>query len=225
MTAYHGGKKRIGRKIAQDIAKYSPKARVYVEPFCGMLGVFIHSLNFIDAEYYIAGDINGSLIEMWKEIQGGWKPPKRCSEKKFKKLKYNGETSAEKGFLGHALGFRGIYFNTKRFDVDLERAAAKISDYKSEIGDISFFEGSYDQFSNIRGGVIYCDPPYFIQSVYMDEFGSRRTFNFKEFYEWAEMMAKNNFVFISERVDVLPISAELIAAYPNDEKLFLVVKS
>lgn len=64
MTAYHGGKQRIGKEIASIIttishnikSQYSFQITGYCEPFCGMLGVFSHML--IDKHYnYKAGDI------------------------------------------------------------------------------------------------------------------------------------------------------------------------
>jgi hypothetical protein len=50
MTSYHGGKNRIGRDIAQVIYQVASEVerqtgvrfKGYVEPFCGMLGVYRH---------------------------------------------------------------------------------------------------------------------------------------------------------------------------------------
>lgn len=42
MTAYHGGKQRIGKEIATVIADMTQDVTIkgYCEPFCGMLGVY-----------------------------------------------------------------------------------------------------------------------------------------------------------------------------------------
>jgi len=223
MTAYHGGKKRIGEEIAQVISEICEKCECYIEPFCGMLGVYQHIPTYIQAKYYLAGDANESVIEMWKQVQKGWKPPTKCSTKKYKQLKENGRVSAEKGFLGHALGFRGIYFNTQRNDVNLKRISYQVSDMKETIQDVHFFPGSFDQFSNFKNSIIYCDPPYIVQAVYRDEYGKNKTFDYESFYIWAKGMARHNVVFISERVNKLPIPSKVVAKFKDDEKLFILI--
>ena len=102
MTSYHGGKQRIGKKLANIIVEESVviaeneglKIKGYCEPFCGMLGVYQHIPNLYDNELnlrskeglenlnYVAGDTNNSVVMMWKAAQKGWKPPTKVSEKK-----------------------------------------------------------------------------------------------------------------------------------------------
>ena len=56
MTAYHGGKQRIGLEIAENIHLLSTiledhsnfKIKGYCEPFCGMLGVYKHIPELFD---------------------------------------------------------------------------------------------------------------------------------------------------------------------------------
>ena len=68
MTSYHGGKQKIGRKIAEKISEsvveYLPYIKGYCEPFCGMLGVYRHIPIYLDVKRYKAGDCNKSLILM-----------------------------------------------------------------------------------------------------------------------------------------------------------------
>jgi hypothetical protein len=59
-----------------------------------------------------AGDINESVIKMWKAAQKGWTPPTKCSKARFYELKGNGKSSAEKGFVGHQCAYRNVYFST-----------------------------------------------------------------------------------------------------------------
>jgi len=77
MTSYHGGKQRIGAKIAQIIKSVSSQVeeqtgirfKGYLEPFCGMLGVYQHIPELFSGHLrfkYQAGDINESVIKMWK---------------------------------------------------------------------------------------------------------------------------------------------------------------
>jgi hypothetical protein len=123
MTAYHGGKQRIGREIATIIHEvstmmerdYGFKIKGYCEPFCGMLGVYQHIPELFASHrpklQYKAGDTNESVIKMWKETRKGWIPPQRViSESEFFTLKINGKSSANKGFIGHHFGYMGKYF-------------------------------------------------------------------------------------------------------------------
>ena len=84
MTRYHGGKQRIGKEIANTIFDISTDIedeteftiRGYCEPFCGMLGVYQHIPELFDDDdfpplKYKAGDMNESVIKMWKAVQEG----------------------------------------------------------------------------------------------------------------------------------------------------------
>ena len=236
MTSYHGGKQRIGAEIAQIIKQVSNQVeeqtgirfKGYLEPFCGMLGVYQHIPElFSDHQRfkYQAGDINESVIKMWKSLQDGWKPPTKCSERKFYQLKGNGQSSAEKGFIGHACAFRGVYFATYDFRVsgerlkynrkNLERISNILTKNKVYIKHIS-----YPYWSKLKGYVIYCDPPYFSSSKYPNEYNKYQNFDLEKFYKWVEKMAKDNLVFVSERAK-LPYT--IIGRFMNNEKLYLII--
>jgi hypothetical protein len=66
-----------------------------------MLGVFQHIPELFENHKpkltYKAGDINKSVILMWKAIQRGWKPPTKITKERFDELKYDTRSSAEKG--------------------------------------------------------------------------------------------------------------------------------
>ena len=230
MTSYHGGKQRIGKKIAHkiydiatDIEKETGVAfKGYCEPFCGMCGVYQHIPELFEDHKpklkYKAGDANKSVILMWQEVQKGWIPPTSCSREKFEQLKGNGESSAEKGFLGHACSFRGKYF-ANYYPERSMKITNKVEDMSSKLSLVKFTDGDYDQFSKIRGYIVYCDPPYKTNSYYYTENHKYKHFDHDKFYQWVEKMACNNLVFISERVD-LPY--KLIEKYHDGEKLYLV---
>ena len=238
MTSYHGGKKRIGAEIAQMIKQVSSQFeeqtgiqfKGYLEPFCGMLGVYQHIPELFTDHgsvfKYRAGDINESVIKMWKALQDGWKPPTKCSERKFYQLKGNGQSSAEKGFIGHACGYRGVYFSTYDYRIsgerlkynrkNLERISNILTEHKVHIKHMS-----YPYWSKLKGYVIYCDPPYFKGSNYRDEYNTYQTFEYEHFYKWVEKMAKDNLVFVSERA-TLPYT--IIGQFINNEKVYLINK-
>jgi site-specific DNA-adenine methylase len=236
MTCYHGGKQRIGRLIAERIMEYvemfeSQKGgefQGYLEPFCGMLGVFRHVYERLSSSEsrrgpnfsFIASDVNRSLILMWKSLQKGWSPPNKCSRKSYEKLRGNGKSSALKGFIGHACSFRCIYFIT--FDErvkQLEASRRKVMEIAQELKRVSFVHSDFKHWSGVKRFILYLDPPYFLFSNYPNEFNRARKFDYQGFYAWAEKMAENNLVFISEKA-ILPYT--LIEEFKGGEKLYLI---
>lgn len=226
MTSYHGGKQRIGKELADIIHKESIDINIkgYCEPFCGMLGVYQHiSSRFSNEIHYKAGDINESVIKMWCASQNGWEPPTSCNKQKFFELKNNGESTAEKGFVGHLWSFRSIYFGGYADHITTNRiknTANKVKKIATDLKEVEFTYGSYDQFSKLKGYVIYCDPPYTdTRQNYTDENGHIVGFDTEKFWEWCSMMSENNIVFVSEYNQIS--NARLI--YSNKkEKLFLI---
>jgi DNA adenine methylase len=211
MTSYHGGKQRIGKKIAEIIYDKSIdiienenfEIKGYCEPFCGMLGVYrhIHEL-FKDKKLkYKAGDINKSVILMWKESQKGWYPNINIDKNKYDKLKYSHDT-ALKGFIGHQCSFGGVYFATFRPErctkIKLNNALEKVNNIAEDLEDVIFKNGSYKQYSNLKNYIIYCDPPYSVWNRYYDNDYKKINFDHEEFWNWCRKMSKNNIIFISE---------------------------
>lgn len=216
MTAYHGGKQRIGKEIAEVIydttrkiiEKYNFKIKGYCEPFCGMLGVYQHIPKLIGQLnkkiVYKAGDINKSVILMWKAAQRGWKPPtRRLSKREFEKLKYDGKYSAIKGFVGHLYTYRGVFFDGyfKHSSSKIYSSSKNVQNIAKNLKKLKFTSRNYDYFTNLKNYVIYCDPPYknFNQRYYRGkEYSNRLKFNNDKFWKWCKYMSKNNIVFISE---------------------------
>lgn len=216
MTSYHGGKQRIGKQLAEVIVDESMNIaedkdltiKGYCEPFCGMLGVYQHIPELYKEEglcklKYKAGDTNKSVIMMWAALKKGWKPStKLTTSDQFMKLKTDGKSSARKGFVGHFYGYMGKYFqpfknrekSTLIKNVDRVRRISK--NLKQE--DVTFKSGSYTQYSSLRNYVIYCDPPYQIQSQYYNERSKKLDFDHEKFWDWCRKMATNNIVFVSE---------------------------
>lgn len=226
MTKYHGGKQRIGAYIADAIkqvsehykSKYSISFKGYLEPFCGMLGVYQHIPPVLSVNKYIAGDINKSVILMWNKAIKGWKPPVHTTQDEFYRLKESNRSSALKGFIGHACSHRGIYFSPFCSKTDLLYSSNRVSQIANDLKNVQFQHCSYSNFIQLKNYIIYCDPPYFKSSRYYDEKGVPLKFNHVEFYKWAKHMSQNNLVFVSENSD-LPYT--LIGEW-GDEKLYLI---
>ena len=202
MTSYHGGKQRIGFKLAQYIQFLSSKLtnikiQGYCEPFCGMLGVYQHiPALFTDKLTYQAGDLNESVIKMWQKAQKGWKPPTITTKTEYNLLK-TAVPSALKGYIGHQYSYGGQYFmgyapsygKTK----DSTKASNNIQNIAQKLNQVKFSSGAYTQFNNLHNYIIYCDPPYQNTSQRYKS----ASFDNEKFWNWCRTMAKNNIIFIS----------------------------
>lgn len=217
MTAYHGGKQRIGKKIAKRIHEvctdiedeYNFTIKGYCEPFAGMLGVYRHIPILFDNHKphlkYKTGEINKSIVKMWNASKHGWKPPTNITREKFATLKTNGKTSKLKGFVGHAYTFRGIFFNSyfNHTQSRIEKNSKNVQDIGKILKETNttIVDDNYKQFSNLKGYVIYCDPPYanFSQKYYTGiTYSNKLTFDHKKFWKWCKKMSKDNIVIVSE---------------------------
>lgn len=221
MTTYHGGKKRIGREIAGSILEiyYNMSSRKksrlqgYCEPFVGMCGVMSHVYPLLSEEdpslSFLAGDTNGSVIKMWKKASGRkiWSPPRKCSKKCFETLKNDRKESAEKGFIGHVWAYRSKYFvsyfsnagkgRIEKNRIDVIRIGDTLRKRRGRPG-VKFSKGPYTQFSDLRGYIIYCDPPYQSSHQYYTDDRRQLTFDHDQFWRWCRRMSRHNTVLVSE---------------------------
>ena len=209
MTAYHGGKQRIGKQLAEiivdesiDIAEEEGfEIKGYCEPFCGMLGVFRHIPElFEDAGLfrlkYKAGDTNESVIKMWKAAVDGWCPPTKCTKREYENLKKS-EASPVRGYIGHQYSFGGQFFKgyAPLYGKSPVSTAAsnRVQKIAEKVRGVEFSTGDYNNFSRLNNYVIYCDPPYSdTENRYAKKFDSEK------FWDWCRKMSTNNIVFVSE---------------------------
>lgn len=248
MTSYHGGKQKIGKKLAEIIYYISSSSSIpfkgYCEPFVGMCGVYQYIPEYFKKSNlsYKAGDQNKSLILMWDNvINKAWKPPTKIyTKEEYELLRSDSNSSALKGFIGHAYSFGGQYFigyrrsysndNDSRFI----KSAEKILEIGEKLKNVKFKHGSYEQFSKLKNYIIYCDPPYQKDSRYYDEKGSLLKFDYDKFWNWCKTMAKNNMVFVSEYKVPKDDKIKLVFSKPvintkkgvkhkNNEKLYLIL--
>lgn len=216
MTSYHGGKQRIGKQIAQKIYDVATSIECeskepfngYCEPFCGMCGVYRYIPDLFEEHKpkmkYKAGDKNKSVIMMWKKTQSGWTPPNNCTEEYYQELRYNNIHSAEKGFLGHACSFRGLFCNSYRWKYVhnkksiLQKNSDNVKNMAHKMHNVEFIDGEYTNFSSIKNYIIYCDPPYRTCNKYRDVNRNKIIFDHDKFWKWCKTMSHNNLVFVSE---------------------------
>jgi len=207
MTSYHGGKQRLGLAIARAIAEEvrvqsaarGLAIRGYCEPFCGMMGVFRHVPRILGLSglRYVGGDANPAVVAMWEAAMDGWSPPSQCTKKEYEACRRLPEASALRGYIGHQFSFGGQFF--KGFSCMYgkperqPRAAARVRLIADVLkgARVKLSAGSYEQFSRLRGYVIYCDPPYGGTTHYVDAPDPHR------FWKWCRRMADDNIVLVS----------------------------
>ena len=211
MTAYHGGKQRIGKEIAKVIHEISTEMEEdgeidivgYCEPFVGMAGVYQHIPDLFKDHKpklkYKAGDANKSVIMMWKAAQKGWKPPTKITKASYEKLKKKGGSSPERGYVGHHHGFCGQYFGTYN-EKKSGRGKKKVCEIAKTLKSVAFSPGDYKRYNYLKNYVIYCDPPYAncIQQYYTEDHHIKPKFDNQAFWEWCYKMSEENIVFVSE---------------------------
>lgn len=201
---YMGGKSRIANEL-KDIIETIMKENninVYVEPFVGGCNV----VDKIDAPTKIAGDENKYLIGMWSALRDGWLPPEDISKEEYDKIRankdeYPPELVAVAGFCASFNGrwFSGHYSGSAEVEADgsirnyYKSTVKGMIAHKETIQGIDFRAGSYTQFSNVEGALIYCDPPYASTTGYMDN-----GFDNSAFWDWVRVMSKKNIVLVSE---------------------------
>jgi site-specific DNA-adenine methylase len=114
--SYQGGKQKLGKRIYEvldTIEEYFEEDNRldYLEPFVGFCGVMKHFASPKGGERKLTGcDSNKDVIAMWKATQRGWKPPITCTKKRYEELKNSKRVSGERGFIGVACSYSGIFF-------------------------------------------------------------------------------------------------------------------
>lgn len=203
MPVYQGGKSRIGRRIHDIInlieTELSDIKQPYFEPFVGMGGVMKHFGKDDNRNLY-ATDINADIIMMWKALQKGWKPPRKCSLNKYNKLKKSKSHSSERGFIGVVASWAGIFFQNYRLHYNKDKdylgeGYRSLMKILPDIKKVNFLSASsYDEW-NVNDHLIYCDPPYKNNNLSNKLFTN---FDSKKFWEDMRKWSEDNIVIISE---------------------------
>lgn len=196
MTAYMGGKKRIGKRLAEiiqeDIDAYNIKT--YREPFVGMAGVAQH----INTNNIIICDLHPDVVALWKKvINTNWKPPCKMSNKEYERWRAYKKPHHMRAFAGFGASFSGSFFSAYRKQNVAKSARSLIATAKNmRSRNVKVLTPkSYDKH-NPKINAVYCDPPYRNTRGYRLE-----TNGFDHDAFWKTMIAwsKNNIVYISER--------------------------
>jgi len=210
MTYFLGGKKRIGKDIAQYIYNISNTVenetnfviKGYCEPFSGMMGVYQHIPELFKEHKpklkYKGGDRNPYIIKLWKGLQKGFNPPIKCTKKEYYDLKEKKDETLKGIFLGFAASIRGVFRSTY-LERNIESQAIECKKIAKKLKDVKLYTGDYTIFSDLKNYIIYCDPPYkgSVSPYSIGEIYNTK-FDYNKFVEWCEKMSENNIIFVSE---------------------------
>lgn len=205
MTAYQGGKKRIGKKIHDVISLIEEDLNYgqilpYFEPFIGMASIMRHFGDDDNDRELGASDVNIDLIMLWNALKRGWKPPLKCSRERYEELKNSSVHSAERAFIGIVASYGTIFFHNYRLhlqkgDKDFLREGYNgLMDILPSIRKVKFEQGEYDDF-DFKNYLIYCDPPYKNNNLKSKFF---ENFDHDKFWKKMRKWSKKNIVVISE---------------------------
>jgi len=241
MTAYQGGKKRIGKKIYEaiiDNIENIEQYDTYIEPFCGMCSVIRHFKNHKNLNL-VANDINTDVILLLKKIQSdsNWKPELKCSREQFELYKKSNINSAERALYGLTCSWGNIFFNNYRCDYRpdinyIERGFNGLTKLRPNILNVNFLNKNYLDFLNSKNSIIYCDPPYKNNNLLNELFIK---FDSNLFWDFIKKLNafKSNIIFVSEiECPLKNIVIKEFNSYSTNasktkrytEKLFLILK-
>ena len=207
---YYCGKSIHGKKITDKIIStlinkgIDCSKVVYVEPFCGCLGVFRHICPIVKKSY--ANDLSLDLILLWKKVQEGTLRNPHIDKEKWLRLKTDTKSSAERAFAGFGCSFSGVWFNGYiADDGNNDMTYNSLVKHKDILAKTKFYSMDYRDFLRkvIKNPdthyVVYLDPPY--EETYSVIDGKISTeFDSDQFWDLARKYSKmkNVTLFISE---------------------------
>lgn len=197
---YMGSKKRMSKELVPIIQSYITENTVgYIEPFVGGANV----IDKIKCDNRYGFDIHKQLIELFIKLQNDIDGiPNEIPYEEYMEVKNNKENYEDwyLGLVGFLGSFGAKYFggyarhNKDDFTEQIQRGSIKnLKKQYNDLKDVKFECKDFREIKDIKGYVIYCDPPYKGATKY-----STKEFPYDEFYNWCREMSKDNVVLISE---------------------------
>ena len=196
---YMGSKARFAKEMLPIILKGRTIDQYYVEPFCGGMNMICEVKG-----NRIANDIHYHLIQMWRELVGGWIPKKitkeEYSEVRIDQSKY---PAYFVGWVGFNCSYSGKWFGG--FAGETNTKIGTVRDYQNEATNnvakqvekmkgVTFQNKPYYELELPPNSIVYCDPPYEGTSKYKVD-----NFDHEMFWQWCrEMAIKGHALFVSE---------------------------
>jgi DNA adenine methylase len=205
---YMGSKRRIADAILPIILKGRKAKQYFVEPFCGGCNITVR----VEGKR-IANDIHPELIEMYKALQGGWKPPKKITESEYNFIRKSPYVDpALRAYAGFTHSFGGVYFGTYRRNPTEQASGNLLKENYSNVEavgkqaydmvvsmvpklkGVTFVCGNYYELVIPPNSIVYCDPPYQGTSEY-----KANRFPSANFFNWLRTLKEaGHTVFVSE---------------------------
>ena len=197
---YMGSKKRLSKELVPIIQNYITENTVgYIEPFVGGANI----IDKIKCDNRYGFDSHKQLIELFIKLQNDIDGiPNEIPYEEYMEVKNNKENYEDwyLGLVGFLGSFGAKYFggyarhNKDDFTEQIQRGSIKnLKKQYDDLKDVKFECKDFREIKDIKGYVIYCDPPYKGATKY-----STKEFPYDEFYNWCREMSKDNVVLISE---------------------------
>lgn len=197
-----GSKARVAKDVSAILNDIIKKRNIdtYIEPFVGGSNMIEH----IECKNKFGYDNNEYLIAFWQEIQKGWNP---LSDTSMSKEFYNQVKNNIKAYPKHIVALCAFCatYNAKWWGGDAGVVQTKVGTYrnyydeavrnvlkqKNKIYDVVYGHKDYSEI-DVKGTLIYCDPPYEGTTKYKD------TFNHNKYWRWVRRISRDNVVLCSE---------------------------
>lgn len=219
---YMGSKKRLSKKIWEDICKEVPitEDTYFVDLFCGGCSV----VGGVPLKNRIANDLNTPLISYLKKIveDTNWLPNENFLTKTmYNHIKRN-KHLYKPFFLGYvgfnfsygASYFQGFIGNERNHAITARKSALKDAE---KLKGVKFYNMDYKDVPIPPKSIVYCDIPYKGTASYN---GNEKGFNYDEFFRYAQKLKdEGHYVFISECTQEVPKDFKLIAKYQRSSNM------
>ena len=208
---YMGSKASIAHYILPFIHEriFLNSIDTYIEPFIGGANM----IDKVQCKKKIGSDINKYLVALLNHVKDTTDDlPTEVSYELYQDVKYSQDTGKYSDwFIGAVCFLAG--FNGRGFDGGYGKASYEtkadgtkiLRDYFQEakrnlieqaplLKEIEIKHGSYEMYSDVKGALIYCDPPYMDTKSY----NRKIDFDHTKFWQWVRDMSTNNIVLVSE---------------------------
>lgn len=197
-----GSKARFAKHIAPIVNNaLGNSSGIIYEPFCGGCNLTTHFKGKV-----IANDINENLIELFKDAIKGRAFPAYVSREMYNAAKSGQMDKALTAYIGFCASYNGRYFEgyvgnghpiaNGKFRNYQQEAIKNFLDTAERLRDMESLELTsvpYYEMEIEDNSVVYCDPPYMGSKGY-----KAGSFDHEKFWAWADTVARNNVVFVSE---------------------------
>lgn len=209
---YFGGKVRIAKPLSLFLMNRLEAEQPFVDLFCGSCNI----ITKIDSgRVRVANDINPYLIDMWKQLQNGWIPPKVITKEQYYRVKNNLDANrALSSFVGFGCSFAGKWWGgyaksgNRNYCLNAYNSVMK---KKKLLGGVSFYNSDYVDVPIPDGALVYCDIPYKNRTGY----NYSDNFNHKRFYDFVFENKDRYCFYISEYIENVPKECEVVWEYES----------